>query len=105
MDEEYFLITTTVNKRSCAQKLAQMLVDSRLAACVQMAPISSTYRWRGEVANEEEILIMIKTSAKLYQAVEKAIRENHPYEVPEIICIPIVNGFQPYLEWVKESTA
>jgi periplasmic divalent cation tolerance protein len=103
MPKEFCLVTTAVGDREIAYKLASQLVGSRLAACVQVMPIGSVYRWRGEVQTADEFLITIKTLSRLYDLLEKIIREQHPYELPEILRLPIDGGFQPYLEWIKES--
>ena len=102
MKEEYCLITTAVNDREFARRLASQLVESRLAACVQVASIESTYRWMDKLTCENEFLLLIKTLPNHYELVEKAIRDNHPYELPEIVRIPINGGSQDYLNWIKE---
>lgn len=103
MDNEFCMITTACGSHDFAKELASLLVEANLAACVQMMPISSTYRWKGEVMIESEYLLMIKTRSLLYPLVEKAILEIHPYETPEILNIPVHGGSPSYLEWIKEN--
>ena len=92
---------TTTGLREDADRIAQMLVAGRLAACVQVAgPITSTYRWRGKIETAEEWQCWAKSRRALYDEVERAIRRIHPYEVPEIIALPIVAGNADYLRWL-----
>ena len=82
-----------------------MLVESRMAACVNvLAPCSSVYRWQEEIATATEIPLLIKTSARRYAALEAAIRKHHPYELPEIIAVPVTHGLPDYLAWVASET-
>ena len=95
------VITTTETKAS-AQAIAHALVEKRLAACVQIiGPITSTYRWQGEIETAEEWMCLIKSRRDLYEALEEAIREVHPYDVPEILAVPVVAGSKDYLEWLN----
>jgi len=99
-------VTTTAAARADAEKIARALVERRLAACVQVAgPVSSTYRWRGDIETAQEFLCIIKTRAELFEKVEFAIRELHPYETPEIIATPITGGSADYLKWLADETA
>jgi len=104
MSESFCIITTVCGSRAEADQLAELLVAQKLAACVQVMQISSTYRWKGALTQEAEFLLLIKTRADLYGEVEKALIANHPYELPEILQTPIVQGFPPYLAWVEENT-
>jgi periplasmic divalent cation tolerance protein len=100
---EYIQITTTTDSRELAQKIAGTLVEKKLAACAQISgPITSIYEWKGKVENEEEWYCVIKTRQNLYPQVEEKIKELHPYEVPEIIALPIVEGNKTYLAWITE---
>jgi periplasmic divalent cation tolerance protein len=102
---ENIQITTTAGDVKTAEKIADHLVDRKLAACVQIAgPVRSVYRWKGNVEKTEEWQVIIKTRKDLYADIEAAIREAHPYEVPEIIALPIVKGGKDYLKWIKDST-
>ncbi len=102
--EEPVQIVTTVDKKEDAERIAGVLVEKRLAACVQiLGPIISTYRWKGKIETSEEWLIQIKSGRALYGEVEEAIMELHPYDVPEIIAVPIVEGNRDYLKWMEEE--
>jgi periplasmic divalent cation tolerance protein len=106
MDTKATLIMTTVDNEQLADSLATMLIERRLAACVQRVDITSRYRWDGEVRRDDEILLLVKTSTDARDAAMRAIEENHTYEVPEIIALPIAEGLPAYLEWVtKESSS
>ena len=101
--EEYIQVFTTTEKKEDAEKIAKVLVEKRLTACVQIiGPIISTYWWKGKVETAEEWLLFIKSKKDLYEELEKAIKEIHPYETPEIIAIPIVAGSKDYLEWLRK---
>jgi len=102
--EEYIQVITTTERREDAQKIADTLVEKRLAGCVQiLGPITSTYRWKGNVETAEEWLVTIKTRKNLYSQVEEAIKATHPYETPEIIAVPITTGSREYLEWLNSE--
>ena len=89
-----------------AEPLARALLAESLAACVQVgSPLTSIYRWKGAVETSRERLILIKTRAELFAPVETAIRALHPYEVPEIIALPVSEGNAPYLAWLAAETA
>lgn len=103
MENEFCMITTTCGCHDLAKELASRLVEANLAACVQMMPVSGTYRWKGKVMMESEYLLMIKTLSRLYHLVEKTILDNHPYETPEILVIPVDGGLTSYKKWIKES--
>lgn len=83
--------------------MARNLVDSRLAAGVQRFPIASTYTWKGEVIDDAEWLLVIKTDAQRYREVEAAVLALHSYEVPQVVMIPISRGHSPYLDWIHQS--
>ena len=98
----YIQVITTVSKKSDAEKIAKSLIDKRLAACVQIkGPIKSIYRWKGKIETAKEWMCIIKTRKILYKKVEKSIRKIHPYEVPEIIAVPIAAANKDYLKWIK----
>jgi len=97
-------IITTVNTEDSGRHLATLLVDRRLAACVQIVPgIKSIYRWKGKIEEEQEVQLIIKSRENLYKAVEQVILENHPYECPEILSIPVLDGYGEYLAWLEEN--
>ena len=84
--------------------LAGMLIERRLVACVNIVPVRSIYRWNGEVCDEEEHLLIMKTVQAGVDRVAAAIKEHHSYEVPEVIALPVIAGYPPYLDWVRENT-
>jgi len=89
-----------------SEALAADLVSRQLAACVQIGPdITSVYRWQGVIETGAERLLIIKTSPERYRDLEDAIRQRHPYEVPEIVALPICAGYRPYLAWLAAATA
>ena len=99
-----YLIFSTVGSQKEAQKIAATLVTRRLAACVNIVPqVTSLFRWRGKVDQAKELLLIIKSDHSHLKRIEKAIREHHRYEVPEIIAWPISWGHKPYLRWLTES--
>jgi periplasmic divalent cation tolerance protein len=99
------LIFTNLPDEASAQALATALVSERLAACVSiLAPCRSTYRWLGAIENAQEVPVLIKTSESRYAALEAAIRARHPYELPEIIAVPVAHGLPDYLSWVTAET-
>ena len=99
------LVLTNLPDDASAQALARSLVSERLAACVNiLAPCRSTYRWQGAIENAEETPVLIKTTESRYAALEAAIRARHPYELPEIIAVPVAHGLPEYLSWVDAET-
>ena len=100
---DYSVVITTCADRESAKRLAGVIVRLRLAACTQLIQIESVYRWDGEVCNENETMLLFKTKTALYYRLAAAIRENHPYEVPEIIQLPITGGLPEYLNWIDEN--
>lgn len=101
----YLTVLCTVPDLNSGQRIAQTLVHERLAACVNLLPgITSVYCWQGEVQENHELLLIIKTRQAHYGALEARIRELHPYEVPEIIAHKIEAGLPSYLEWIDQST-
>jgi periplasmic divalent cation tolerance protein len=99
------LILTTLPERDTAETLARELLAARLAACIQIgAPAQSLYHWHGQIETAAEIPLTIKTRARLYAQVEQAIRRHHPYELPEIVAVPITCGLPAYLDWIAAET-
>ena len=97
------VITTTGTKED-ARKIARALLEDRLAACVQVVgPITSSYWWEDEIEEAEEWLCLIKTTADLFERLEHAVRATHPYDVPEILAVPVVAGGADYLAWLREQ--
>ena len=103
--DEVIVVLTNMPDRDAALKLARELVAKRLAACVNvLAGCTSVYRWKGEVEEAGEVPVLIKTRAGRYDEVETAIRRLHPYELPEIVAVPVTRGLDEYLEWVNGET-
>jgi periplasmic divalent cation tolerance protein len=99
------LVVTSLPDRESAEKLAVLLVERRLAACVNiLAPCTSVYRWHGEIQHDEEHSLLIKTVQDRYAELEALIRANHPYELPEIIAVSLLHGLPAYLQWVDSET-
>jgi len=99
------VVLTNVADRAAAERLARELVERRLAACVNLlAPCRSFYRWDGAVQHDEEYPLLIKTTRARYAALEAAIRERHPAELPEIIAVSVEAGLAAYLAWVGSET-
>jgi periplasmic divalent cation tolerance protein len=106
MSDEALLVLTTCGNDEDATALAKVLVAERLAACVNaIGKVASTYRWKGEVQQDRETLLIIKTTAPRFAAVEKAIRTHSKYELPEVIAVPVQAGSVDYLAWLRESVA
>ena len=100
---EYILALTTVSDEAQAQDLARQLVEGRLAACVNQVRVASTYRWKGALEEEAEILLLIKTTRDRETALREALLQAHPYELPEFVTLPITGGSEPYLKWLQDS--
>jgi periplasmic divalent cation tolerance protein len=99
------LVLTNLPDRAAAERLAGLLIEKRLAACVNiLAPCRSVYRWKDAVQHDEEHPMLIKTTAERYPEMERALRAGHPYELPEIIAVPIEQGLPAYLDWVGAET-
>lgn len=98
------IVITTCSNQKEAEELASKLVETKLAACVQLSQIQSFYVWEGKACNKPEIKLLIKTRKSLYPEVETFIKANHSYEVPEIISVPIENGLSAYFDWVEVNT-
>lgn len=102
---EYRVVFCTIDSLINAKKLAHNLVENKLAACVNIVSgVTSVYEWRGEVSEDGEYLLIIKTKIDLYEKLEQKIKELHPYEVPEIISLKIDKASQSYLDWIDENT-
>jgi periplasmic divalent cation tolerance protein len=95
---------TTVGTADDAERIARALVERRLAACVNVvAGVVSVYRWQGAVERDQEQLLVIKTSAERFESLRDALVALHPYELPELVALPVVAGYAPYLAWLDES--
>jgi len=99
----------TINTHEGASKLASVLLDKKLIACCNIIgnaqnPITSIYTWKGKVENDSEVLMMIKSRTELLPEIVKTVKENHPYDVPEVIALPILGGNPEYITWVLDNT-
>ncbi len=102
----YRIVLCTCPNMGAAEGIANQLVAAGLAACVNIVPgLKSVYLWKGAVATDDELLLLIKTTEARYQDLETAIREAHPYELPEIVCVPILAGLPGYLQWIQDATS
>jgi len=101
---DYSIVVATAVDKDSAREIARLLVEKRLAACVQMFPIESVYQWQGKVCEENETTLFIKSRTALFDEIKAAIREAHAYEVPEIIQVPIADGLREYLRWIDDCT-
>jgi len=98
------VVLVTAGKPAEAKKIARCLLDSELAACVNiLPPIRSMYRWQGKLEDTKEYLLFIKTKRELFSELKTAICQHHSYTTPEIICLPIIDGLPEYLQWVNDS--
>jgi periplasmic divalent cation tolerance protein len=105
VSDETLLVITNLPDRASAETLARALVERRAAACVNLlAPCTSVYRWKGRVETTEEHPLFAKTTRDRYPVLERVVRELHPYELPEIIAVPLGGGLPAYLDWVAAET-
>lgn len=102
MTNEYSVVLTTCSNLEEAKIIINALLTKKMAACIQTFPINSYYSWKGEICNDAELLLLIKCSSKHYKEIETIILNNHSYELPEIIQIPIEEGLDGYLKWIDE---
>ena len=103
---EALLVLTTCSNAKEAARLADPLVEERLAACVcRMESIVSTYRWKSKIQQDEEILVIVKTTSDCYQALEKMILQLTSYELPEVIAVPVQGGSADYMKWLKAAVS
>jgi len=99
------LVLTNVPEAELAERLARMLVEQQLAACVNILPtVASIYRWDGHIEQASEIPLLIKTTQARYTELERAIVQAHPYDVPEIVVLPLAGGLPAYLQWMRDET-
>jgi periplasmic divalent cation tolerance protein len=105
MASEHRVVLCTVPNEQAGVSLARALVEERLVACVNIVPgVRSIYRFKGAVEDEQELLLVLKTSAARYQRLEQRIRELHPYDVCEVLALDVAAGSQPYLDWLSAET-
>jgi len=103
MNNGYSITISTFPDRDSAKNAAKMLVERRLAACVQMFPIESVYLWKNEICDDGEVMLLIKSKTGLFDKIATAIREIHSYEVPEIVQLPVTTGLPEYLRWIDAN--
>ena len=102
--KEYIQVFSTTRKKADAEKIAQTLVQERLAGCVQVVgTVSSTYWWKNKIERAKEWLCIIKSEKRLYRELEKTIKKMHPYKTPEITAMPIIAGSEEYLQWLDRE--
>lgn len=99
----YIQVVTTVADRDQADQLAAILLEQRLAACVQIAPCNSVYRWQGKIEQASEMVCTLKSRRDLFPELCRVIRAHHPYQVPEILASPVVAGAESYLDWMNKE--
>lgn len=102
---DYGVLLTTTPNREEAAGIAKLLIDEKLAACVQLLPIESFYVWQGKTQNEAEVLLLVKTRSDLFEAAIARIKTVHSYTVPEVVAMPFTAGFAGYLDWIDSVTA
>jgi periplasmic divalent cation tolerance protein len=103
MKTDCVIVLTTTDSEEESEKLAQMLLEEKLAACVQIQKIKSHYRWNEKIECADEYLLMIKTRPNLFSEISELICQNHSYETPEIVQIPITRGSPKYLAWIEST--
>ena len=105
MDSEYVIVFVTAPTGDDGRKIARALVREKLAACVNILPgIRSIYTWEGEVCEDDEVLLIIKTRTEIFGALSAVVKEVHPYDVPEVIAVPLTAGAADYLNWIDQVT-
>jgi periplasmic divalent cation tolerance protein len=105
VDTGVVIITTTLPAEDIAQELARDIVESKLAACVHILPITSVYRWEGRLNEDAEYLLVAKTAAVTADALVAFLQSRHPYDLPELLVTPVIGGDTGYLEWVRNDSA
>ncbi len=101
---KFIIAITTTNSKKSAEELANIILNKKLAACIHIYKIDSFYWWQDKITKDNEFVLHIKTTDKLYKQLEQVIVKNHPYDMPEIIQVPISQGYKPYLDWIVEQT-
>lgn len=100
----FCMITTTFPNEQSAREMITLLLEKKLAACVQLLPIQSFYRWEEKLCESNEYLLLIKTKSSLFEILQEVILKYHPYTTPQLIQIPIERGLETYLHWIEEET-
>jgi periplasmic divalent cation tolerance protein len=101
--DEHLVVLVTATSETQARRIAKKLLQNRLAACVNFVPTESMFLWRGEIQEEEEILMIIKTRSEVFDDLMSAIKSAHTYDTPEIIGMPVVIGSREYLKWIDDE--
>lgn len=100
----YCMVIATCGSETAAEALAAKIVRQKLAACVQMSPVTSVYTWKGKTETDAEVRLVMKTRTELYPKLEAFITAHHDYEVPQIVQVPVTDGLDAYLGWIRENT-
>ncbi|MEA5536308.1 divalent-cation tolerance protein CutA [Crocosphaera sp. XPORK-15E] len=104
LDNNYITVITTTSQKEDADNIARVLLEQKLAGCIQIiGPITSHYWWQNQICHDEEWICFIKSSQDIYDELERVIKEIHPYDTPEIIALPIMAGSQDYLSWLSQQ--
>ncbi len=104
--ESFILVMTTCPAKAEAEQLAEKLLKARLVACANIVPaVYSLFQWQGKIDHAEEVLLLLKSRKKYFKDLTEWIQTHHPYDVPEIIALPIVDGSREYLDWMEEETS
>jgi periplasmic divalent cation tolerance protein len=98
------VVFTTAGSEEEAELLKTKMIESKLAACVNQAQVSSLFSWKGKLEKAKEVMLIVKTKSGLFAELEKIIKKYHSYEVPEIIALPIIAANKPYLDWIDQTT-
>jgi periplasmic divalent cation tolerance protein len=99
------LVLTTLPSAEAAAELAKAVVEEKLAACANLLPaVRSIYRWQGRVQDESEVLVLFKTRQEHFERLKSRVLELHPYEIPEVLAVPVEQGYQAYLDWLAQET-
>ncbi|MFC3194763.1 divalent-cation tolerance protein CutA [Marinicella sediminis] len=105
MNYQHIQVFISCQNKSEAKKLVESLLADQIIACAQILPeVESFYRWKGQIVNDQECLLLLKTRHRHFSAIEQLVREGHSYDVPEIIAVPLVDGSTDYLKWIDEQT-
>jgi len=100
----YMVVLVATSSREEAEKIVDVLLKEKLIACANvLGPVSSSFWWKGKVDHTEEYIVFMKTEERMFEDLVESVRRVHSYEVPEIIALPIIKGFKPYLEWIGEN--
>ena len=104
--DEMLLVISTFPDIDKAKMLAHQIVEKQLVACCNIVPgVTSIYRWEGELSEDQECLLIMKTSSSQYQQLEEFIKHHHPYDIPELVAVPVTTGLEEYLSWVIKETS